>query len=114
MKIQTLCLLAAGSSCIIAGSQASAQISGISVASKPNEFGLLVCNVYAEFDVMGVNLLAIGGTPFISSYTVIDGTFYQSRAPARGRRRHIEASSPRLSGPLAPPATSVPARSLDR
>jgi hypothetical protein len=78
MKIQTLSLLAAGSTCIIVGSQASAQISGISVASKPNEFGLLVCNVYAEFDVMGINLLAIGGAPFVSSYTVIDGTFYQS------------------------------------
>ena len=78
MKVQTLSLLAAGGSCILAGSQASAQISSISVAAKPNEFGLLVCNVYAEFDVMGVNMLAIGGTPFVSSYTVIDGTFYQS------------------------------------
>jgi hypothetical protein len=75
MKIQTLSLLAAGSTCIIAGSHASAQISGISVASKPNELGLLVCNVYAERGVMEVNLLAIGGTPLVSSYSVIDGTF---------------------------------------
>ncbi len=78
MRIQTLSLLAAGSTCIFAGSQTSAQISGISVASKPNEFGILVCNVYAEFDVMDIALLAVGGSPFVSSYTVIDGTFYQS------------------------------------
>ena len=78
MKVRTLSLLAAGGTCIIAGSQVSAQVTGISVESKPNEFGILVCNVYAEFDVMGVGLLAIGGAPFVTTYTVIDGTFYQN------------------------------------
>jgi len=78
MKIQTLSLLAAGSTCIFSGPQVSAQITGISVASKPNELGLLVCNVYAEFEEPGVGLIAIGGAPFVTTYTVIDGTFYQS------------------------------------
>lgn len=76
MKVRTLSLLAAGGTCIIAGSQVSAQVTGISVESKPNEYGLLVCDVYAEFDDMEAGLIAIGGAPFVTTYTVIDGTFY--------------------------------------
>jgi hypothetical protein len=64
--------------CILAGSQASAQFTGITVESKPNEFGILVCNVYAQFDSPPVAFIAVGGVPFVSTYTVIDGTFFQS------------------------------------
>ncbi len=71
-------MLAAGCTCILAGRQASAQFTGIAVESKPNEFGILVCNVYAQFDAPPVAFIAVGGTPFVSTYTVIDGTFFQS------------------------------------
>ena len=71
-------MLAAGYTCIIAASQASAQLTGISVESKPNEFGILVCNVYAEFDSPPAAFIVVGGAPFVSTYTVIDGTFFQS------------------------------------
>ncbi len=78
MKVQTLFMLAAGCPCILAGSQASAQLTGVSIASKPNEFGILVCNVYAEFDAPPAAFIVVGGAPFVSTYTVIDGTFFQS------------------------------------
>ncbi len=77
MKVRTLSLLAAGGTFIVAAGRASAQLAGISVATKPNEFGILVCNVYAEFEPATDLLLAVGGS-LESAYTVIDGTFFQS------------------------------------
>ncbi len=78
MKTRTLSLLAAGGTCMIAGGQASAQLTGVSVASKSNEFGILTCNVYAEFDKPPAFFLGVGGNLIDSTYTVIDGTFFQS------------------------------------
>ncbi len=78
MKTRTLSLLAAGGTLIVAAGQASAQATGITVKSKPNEFGILVCNVYAEFDTPPIFFLAVGGNLIDSTYTVIDGTFFQS------------------------------------
>ena len=66
MKIRGPSMLAAGYTCIIAASQASAQLTGISVESKPNEFGILVCNVYAEFDSPPAAFIVVGGAPFVS------------------------------------------------
>jgi hypothetical protein len=78
MKVGILSMLAVGGVSMIAGGRASAQFTGITVESKPNEFGILVCNVYAEFDAPPVAFIGVGGAPFDSSYSVIDGTFFQS------------------------------------
>ena len=43
-------MLAGVSAPLIATTAASAGFLGIKVVGKPNEFGLLVCNIYAEFD----------------------------------------------------------------
>ncbi len=50
MKAKTLCLLAGTAVPLILTGSVQAGFTGIKVVSKPNEFGLLVVNVYAEFD----------------------------------------------------------------
>ncbi len=50
MKMKTLAILAGVSAPLIATTAASAGFLGIKVVGKPNEFGLLVCNIYATFD----------------------------------------------------------------
>ena len=50
MKAKTLCLLAGTAVPLILTGSVQAGFLGISTVSKPNEFGLLVVNVYAEFD----------------------------------------------------------------
>ncbi len=78
MKMKTLSMLAGVGAPLIATATASAGFVGIKVVSKPNPFGLLVCNVYAEFDRPGEDLfLAAAGTantPMLIQ--VIGGTFY--------------------------------------
>ena len=75
--MRTVSMIAASGTCIITGARASAQFAGISVESKPNEFGILVCNVFAEFESPPVSFIGVGGSPFSSTYAVIDGTFFQ-------------------------------------
>ncbi len=78
MKIKTLSVLAGAGAPLIATASASAGFLGIKVVGKPNAFGLIVCNVYAEFDRPGEDLfLAAAGTantPMLIQ--VIGGTFY--------------------------------------
>ncbi len=78
MKTRTLSLLAGVGAPLIATASASAGFVGIKVVGKANNFGLLVCNVYAEFDRPGEDLfLAAAGTantPMLIQ--VIGGTFY--------------------------------------
>ncbi len=50
MKAKTLCLLAGTAVPLILTGSVQAGFLGISTVSKPNPFGLLVVNVYAEFD----------------------------------------------------------------
>ena len=50
MKMKTLAMLAGVSAPLIATATAPAGFLGIKVVGKPNEFGLLVCNIYAMFD----------------------------------------------------------------
>ena len=91
MKMKTLAVLAGVAAPLIGTGSASAGFTGIKVTGKPNEFGLLVCNVYAIFDRPGQDfMLAVAGTP-LSPLTieVNGGTFYQhpfgtDRPPIRG------------------------------
>jgi hypothetical protein len=79
MKTRTLSLLEGAGAVLILGGQAGAGFTGVEVVSKPNPFGLLVCNVFALFDRPGQDLfLSVAGTPaFLVNIQVIGGTFYQ-------------------------------------
>ena len=78
MKAKTLRLLAGTAVPLILTGSVEAGFLGISTTSKPNDFGLLVVNVYAEFDRPGEDaLFVVGGsalTPMLIE--VIGGTFY--------------------------------------
>jgi len=80
MKIKTLAVAAGVGAPLILTGSASGAFVGITATSKPNEFGLLVVNVYAVFDRPGEDSLqAVAGTysaPLIIE--VIGGTFYNS------------------------------------
>lgn len=57
---------------------ASAAFTGLSTESRPNEFGIVVVSLYADFDQVGDQLTAVTGTPLSPlNFSVIDGTFYQ-------------------------------------
>lgn len=73
------CLTGLIVSVLLAGS-ASAGYTGIVVVEKPNEFGILTCNVYAQFDGADATDLVnsvFGGVDASIDIEVIDGTFYQ-------------------------------------
>ena len=90
MKAKTLCLLAGTAVPLILTGSVQAGFLGISTVSKPNEFGLLVVNVYAMFDrpptpdpdnpgefIIHDLMRAVAGThlnPMLIQ--VIGGTFY--------------------------------------
>ena len=79
MKRGTLSVLVGVAAPLILTADASAGFLGIKLVSKPNSFGLLVCNVYAEFDRPGEDFMqAVAGTA--NSPMLIQvlggGTFY--------------------------------------
>ncbi len=83
MKIQTLTVLAAVATPLIATGSARAGFLGIKTTSKPNDFGLLVVNVYAIFDRpdpgdgSGDHMIGVAGIPAAPmNIEVIGGTFY--------------------------------------
>ena len=77
MKVRTLALAAGLSAPLVLAGSASAGFTGLSTVSKPNEFGIFVCNVYAEFDNTEDHLQAVFGQPENPSFiNVIDGTFF--------------------------------------
>ncbi len=83
MKMKTLAVLAGVASPLIATGSASAGFIGIKATSKPNDFGLLVVNVYAIFDRpepgdgSGDHMVAVAGTPNAPLVIqVTGGTFY--------------------------------------
>ncbi len=82
MKIQTLAVAAGVSAPLILSGSASGDFVGITTTSKPNAFGLLVVNVYAEFDQPGEDhMIAVAGTPNAPLLIeVIGGTFFQQPA----------------------------------
>ena len=79
MKATTLRMLVGVTAPLILTGSVQAGFTGISTTAKPNAFGLLTVNVYAEFDRPGEDhMLAVAGTPFSPlTIEVIGGTFYQ-------------------------------------
>ncbi len=85
MKATTLRTLVGVMTPLILTGSVQAGFLGISTVSKPNEFGLLVVNVYAIFDRpdpgdgSGDHMVAVAGTPNNPlNIKVIGGTFYNS------------------------------------
>ena len=80
MKVRELAVAAGLGAPLILGGMASAGFVGITTTSKPNEFGIFVCNVYATFDRPGEDrMLVVAGTPNSPmQIDVIGGTFYQA------------------------------------
>ncbi len=78
MKMKTLSMLVGVGAPLIATGAASADFLGINVVSKTNEFGLLVCNVYAQFSNPGDLMIAVAGTPEFPMVVQVlgGGTFY--------------------------------------
>ena len=78
MKMKTLSLLAGVSAPLILSAPSDAEFTGIKVTEKANPFGLLVFNVYAEFDSPGTDaMVAVAGTPKTPMLIeVAGGTFY--------------------------------------
>ncbi len=80
MKTKTLSILAGVSAPLILTGSSDAGFVGIKTTSKPNDFGLLVVNVYAIFDRPGqdfmVAVLGTADTPL--RIEVIGGTFYNT------------------------------------
>ncbi len=79
MKVKTLSVLAGVGAPLILTPHVSAAFLGITAVSKPNEFGLIVCNIYALFDRPGQDLFTkIAGT--VDAPLLIQvlggGTFY--------------------------------------
>ncbi len=79
MNIRTLAVLAGVSAPLILTGSVQAGFTGISTSSKPNPFGLLVVNVYANFDRPGEDhMVGVAGTPQNPmTIQVNGGTFYQ-------------------------------------
>ncbi len=80
MKVRTLSVLAGVSAPLILTGPSQAGFLGIKVTSTPNDFGLLVVNVYAIFDRPGQDFMeAVFGTPNAPlRIEVIGGTFYNT------------------------------------
>ncbi len=78
MKANTLRMLAGVTAPLILTGSVQAGFTGISAVSKPNEFGILCVNVYAEFDRPGEDhMLGVFGTPNAPMLIeVIGGNFY--------------------------------------
>jgi len=78
MKMKTLSMLAGVSAPLIATASAPAGFLGITAVSKPNEFGLITVNVYANFDRPGEDFMqAVAGTELAPMLIQVqDGVFY--------------------------------------
>ncbi|MCH7797206.1 MAG: PEP-CTERM sorting domain-containing protein [Planctomycetes bacterium] len=78
MKIKALKVAAGVSAPLILAGSVHAGFTGITTTSKPNAFGLLVVNVYANFDRPGTDaMVAVGKTPDSPLFIqVVGGTFY--------------------------------------
>ncbi|MHC4383262.1 MAG: hypothetical protein ACYS0J_10560 [Planctomycetota bacterium] len=88
MKMKTLSVLAGISTPLIATAAANAGLvsTTLSVSSKANEFGIFVCNVYAQFDNQGNDFMqAVAGTPGTPlAITVVGGTFWNQDSAFAG------------------------------
>ncbi len=80
MKIKALSLLAGVGAPLILSGSVQAGFTGLSTTSKPNPYGLLVVNVYANFDRPGEDaMVGVAGTPNNPLTVVVEGgVFYNS------------------------------------
>ncbi len=80
MKVKPHSLLAGTCATFTGTASIQAAFTGLVVESKPNEFGLFVCNVYAQFNNPGHDFMqSVLGTPGAPmNISVIGGTFYQN------------------------------------
>jgi hypothetical protein len=78
MKMKTLSVLAGVSAPLIMAAPSDAGFVGINWTKKPNAFGLMTVNVYAEFTNAGADQMqAVAGTPNAPlNITVIGGSFW--------------------------------------
>jgi hypothetical protein len=78
VKTKTLAVAAGVSAPLILSGSGDAGFVGVTATSKPNPFGILVCNVYAEFDNPGGDWMGgVLGPPNYPMYiTVIGGSFW--------------------------------------
>ena len=78
MKIKTLAVLAGVGAPLILSGSVSGEFVGITTTSKPNPFGLLVVNVYANFDSPGEDhMVGVAGTPLSPLHIWVEGgVFY--------------------------------------
>jgi hypothetical protein len=78
MKLRTLSVLAGVGVPLILTGSSDAGFVGLTTAAKPNQFGLLVINVYAEFDNPGNDAMeSVAGTPGNPlSISVVGGSFW--------------------------------------
>ncbi len=79
MKMSTLSALAGASVPLILAGTANAGFVGLKLVEKPNAFGLLVYNIYAQFDERPDDFVfAVAGTPLSPlNVNVRGGTFFQ-------------------------------------
>ncbi len=85
MRVSTIVIAAGVSAPLIVSAAALGDFTGLTVESKPNEFGILVCNVYAVFDNAEDHLYFVYDTPENPSFVnVIGGTFYQHQFGGSG------------------------------
>jgi hypothetical protein len=77
-----LAVLAGLGGTLLAAPGAAAEFTGLSFESKPNEYGIKVCHVYANFDQPGEDhFTAVAGSPQMPAFiNVIKGTFFQHQS----------------------------------
>ena len=79
MKARSLSVATGVAGGLIAATTASADFTGVKVLSKPNPYGIFVCNVYATFNDPTDFVVGVTGTPANPiSVAVTGGTFYQN------------------------------------
>ncbi|MHC4304152.1 MAG: hypothetical protein ACYSW2_06620, partial [Planctomycetota bacterium] len=78
MKVKSLAVAAGVCVPLILTESSDAGFVGVTATAKPNEFGILTVNVYAEFDNQGNDSMqAVAGTPLAPlAITVVGGTFW--------------------------------------
>ncbi len=78
--MKTSCYLCLAGCCapLFLATTANATFTGLSTESRPNAFGIDVISLYANFDQLGDQLIAIAGTPLSPlNLSVMQGTFFQ-------------------------------------
>ena len=95
MKVKTLVVAAGVSSPLILSGSVDAGYVGLTTADQPNPFGILVTNVYAEFDNPGDDWMqAVAGTP-MELILAARPTCHYSTVTLLARFRGLSTSQPR-------------------